>query len=79
MEQLIEQSCATILDEGAPDELVCGCAWDLIKMLDTFELEGMLFDRLAHERVPRLLRKIHIRAAVRAAAGELHQVREVLE
>lgn len=37
-----------------------------------------LFERLPQERVPRMLRKIHIRAAIRAAVVELGQVREVL-
>lgn len=78
MQQLIAQASETIIDERAPDELACGCASDLVKLLESFDQEGILFERLAHERVPRLLRKIHIRAALRAAARELDQVREVL-
>lgn len=78
MQQLIERACETILGVRAPDRLVFGCADDLVKLLESFQQEGILFERLAHERVPRLLRRIHIRAALRAAARELHQVREVL-
>lgn len=78
MHQLIEQACATIMDDRAPDELICGCATDLVKLLKCFQQEGILFERVARERVPRLLRKIHIRSALRAAARELDLVREVL-
>lgn len=78
MQQLIDQACVTILDERAPDELACGCALDLVDLLESFQREGMLFERLPRERVPRMLSKIHIRAALRAAVVQLGQVREVL-
>ncbi len=66
------------LDGRAPDELACGCASDLVKLLESFDQEGILFERLTHERVPCLLRKIHIRAALRMASRELELVRGVL-
>lgn len=78
MQQMIEQACETILDERAPDELACGCGLDLVELLESFQREGMLFERQPQERVPRMLRKIHIHAALRAAVVQLDQVREVL-
>lgn len=34
MHQLIERACETMLDERAPDELACGCAADLVRLLE---------------------------------------------
>lgn len=80
MQQLIERACETILDPRAPDDLVCGCAADLVKLLSSFDEDGILFDRPAGSQPIRvLLRKVHIRAALRAAAAELDKVAEVLE
>jgi hypothetical protein len=79
MQQLIEQACGTILDPRAPDELVCGCAQDLVQLLLSFSKDGILFERPAgKQRVNVLLRKIKIGTALEAAAIELAPLREVL-
>lgn len=79
MQQLIQQVCGTILDERAPDELVCGCADESVKLLLSFSREGFLFERNdGTQRVGALLRKVKIRSALEAAAIELVDVREVL-
>lgn len=79
MRQLIETACGAILDQRAPDELVCGCAGDLVKLLLSFSREGILFERNdGTQRVGALLRKVKIRCALEAAAIELVDVREVL-
>lgn len=59
-------------------ELARSCASDLLELLQSFQREGTLFERLEHERVPRMLRKVQIRVALRAVAVQLEQVREVL-
>lgn len=71
MQQLIEQACDTILDECAPDTLVCGCADDLVGLLISFDRDGILFDRSKPERLPRLLRRLQIHGALTAAAHQL--------
>lgn len=79
MQHLIKTACTTILDERAPDELVCGSAADLVKLLLGFSRDGVLFDRPAgKQRIAIMLRKVKIGTALEAAAVELHQVLEVL-
>lgn len=79
MQQLIEQACATILDERAPDELACGCAGDLVDLLLSFSRDRILFERPAGKQaIAVLLRKVKISTALEAAAIELRQVQEVL-
>lgn len=80
IQQLIEQARETILDPRAPDQLVCGCAADLVKLLTSFDRDEILFERPASPQPVRiLLRKFLIRIPLRAAERELGQVREVME
>lgn len=79
MQQLIERACETILDPRAPNELVCGCACDLVDLLLSFSRDGILFDRpQGKQSIAFLLRKIKIGTALESAAIELNQAREVL-
>jgi hypothetical protein len=79
IQQLIERACETILDPRAPDELVCGCATDLVELLLGFSRDRILFDRTEGKKtIAFLLRKIKIGTALEAAAIELNKVREVL-
>lgn len=78
IQQLIERACETILDERAPDELVRGCAADLVDLLLGFSRDRILFDQRGEKTIAFLLRKIKVGTALEAAAVELNKVREVL-
>jgi hypothetical protein len=78
MQQLIDEACSTILDPSADDELACGCASDLVKLLLSFSENDILFERVDKKSVSVLLRQVKIRSALEAAAIELDAVKEVL-